>query len=218
MSPAPQPTNAFTGINLACWRGERPIFARLSFSLMPGGALLLRGPNGSGKSSLLHLLTGLARPETGEIRWRATPIADDLVAHRARLHFIGHLDAIKPTLTVAEMLDFWSVMRRGGKVTESVLAYFDLARLAPVPCRSLSAGERKRVSLARLIASPADLWLLDEPTNNLDVAAAAALLRAIADHRKRGGYVVIATHVPLDISDSMTLSLEQFAPRTVRAA
>jgi len=204
---------SFEGDDLACRRGERMIFSGLRFALPPQGALLLRGPNGSGKSSLLRLMAGLAPPERGVIRWDGDGIRDDAAAHRARLHFIGHADAIKPTLEVAQTLHFWAQMRGGGASVTPALAHFGLSRLAPLPCRFLSAGERKRLALARLIASPAALWLLDEPTTNLDTAGTDDLLRAVTMHRAAGGRVVIASHGPLALEDAMTLALDDYTPR-----
>ena len=145
----------FAAIDLACRRGERMVFTNLSFELPPGQALVLRGPNGSGKSSLLRLMAGLGRPERGKLSWQGLDIADDPAAHRARLHFIGHLDGIKPALNVSETLTFWAGMRDRSVSVPAALDHFRLGRLATVPCRFLSAGERKRLALARLIASPA---------------------------------------------------------------
>jgi heme exporter protein A len=157
-------------------------------------------------------MAGLSRPESGHLTWNGQPIADDPAAHRSRSLFVGHLDAIKPTLTVQETLDFWASMRdTGDRVTEA-LAHFALTRLVPFPCRLLSAGERKRLSLARLIANPTDLWLLDEPTSGLDAAAESALLRAIAAHRATGGAIVLATHAALELPNATAISLPDFAP------
>jgi heme exporter protein A len=205
----------FAASDVACLRAERLVFTRLSFTLGAGEALILRGPNGSGKSSLLRLLSGLARAEAGSITWGGTPIRADAAAHRARLHFIGHQDALKPVLGVAEILEFWAGMRGDGdrRRVEAALEHFRLTRLADTPCRLLSAGERKRVALARLVATRAELWLLDEPTNSLDAAAAEDLLRAVAGHRAGGGRLVVASHDPLAIPGAATLALDRYAPK-----
>ncbi|HXE16465.1 MAG TPA: heme ABC exporter ATP-binding protein CcmA [Stellaceae bacterium] len=210
-----QAANAlFNATNLACRRGGRLVFSGLHFALPPGRALILRGPNGSGKSSLLRLLAGLGRPESGRIAWGGETISDDSAAHRARLHFIGHADAVKPALLVGETLAFWAGLHGGGAddVT-AALAHFRLERLADMPCRFLSAGERKRLALARLLASPAALWLLDEPTNGLDAAALEDLLRAISDHCAGGGIALIASHLPLTLDRVETLALDDYTPR-----
>ena len=209
--PAP-PT--FQGRDLACRRGERLVFRGLSFDLATGGALLLSGPNGSGKSSLLRLLAGLTPPLAGALRWGKAPIAEDAAAHRGRLHFIGHQDAVKPVLTAAEMLVFWAGLRGAPPAgAGAALDRFGLARLAATPCRFLSAGQRKRLALARLVASPAILWLLDEPTTGLDAAAASGLEAVIAEHRAGGGMVVAATHTPLALGSAGELRLSEFAPQ-----
>jgi heme exporter protein A len=212
--PAPShpafPAARFTGTDLACRRGERLVFAGLSFLLTPGDALLLTGPNGSGKSSLLRLMAGLTPPEAGLLAWDGTAVAGDPAAHRARLHFIGHQEAVKPVLTVAEQLAFWSGMRGGGDVA-AALARFRLSALAEWPCRVLSAGQRRRLALARLVATPAPLWLLDEPTTGLDSDAVADLLEAIAAHRAAGGRVALSTHAALPLPAAGSLTLGAFA-------
>lgn len=210
------PASGFAGRDLACRRGERLIFARLGFTLEPGAALILVGPNGSGKSSLLRVMAGLTPALRGTLSWNGTDIAADREAHRARLHFIGHADAVKPTLSVEESLRFWAGMRATPDLPirdgADVLQQFGLAAVAQLPCRYLSAGQRRRLALARLIASPASLWLLDEPLTGLDAEAAAQLLAAIAAHRGQGGSVVLSTHSALDLADAATLSLAAFRP------
>lgn len=211
-SPSAPPATGFAGHGLACRRGERLVFAGLDFALPPGGALVLTGPNGSGKSSLLRLMAGLTRPEAGTLSWSGAPVAEDPAAHRARLHFIGHLDALKPVLSVAETLRFWAGMRGNADVAAG-LARFRLTALADWPCRLLSAGQRRRLALARLVASPAPLWLLDEPANGLDAEALADLLAAIAAQRAGGGAVVLSTHARLAIEGADELSLARFGRR-----
>jgi heme exporter protein A len=212
-APSPdRPARGFAGSGLACRRGERLVFAGLDFALAPGGALALTGPNGSGKSSLLRLLAGLTPPEAGTLAWDGAPVRDDPAAHRARLHFIGHHDAVKPALTVTETVTFWAGMR-GGSAVAPALEHFGLAALADWPCRLLSAGQRRRLALARLVASPAALWLLDEPLTGLDSDATADLAAAIATHRAQGGLVVFSTHAALPIEKTETLSLSDFAAR-----
>jgi len=206
------PAAGFAGVDLACRRGERLVFAGLSFTLAAGGALVLTGPNGSGKSSLLRLMAGLGRPEAGVLGWDGAPIGDDPTAHRARFHFIGHQEAVKPLLSVAENLAFWAGMRGGGDVAQA-LAGFRLGALAASPCRLLSAGQRRRLALARLLASPAPLWLLDEPATGLDSEALEDLGAAIAAQRAAGGRVVLSTHTPLAMPGAASLSLADFAAR-----
>ena len=204
------PTTGFVGRDLACRRGERLVFAGLGFALPSGGGLVLTGPNGSGKSSLLRLMAGLTPPEAGDLAWDGIALSEDLAVHRARLHFIGHQDAVKPVLTVAETLAFWAGMRGGGAAA-AALAHFRLSALASWPCRLLSAGQRRRLALARLVASPAPLWLRDEPANGLDSEALSDLLAAISAHRGDGGCVVLSTHTTLPLEGTTTLSMAEFA-------
>lgn len=207
------PPRGFTGRALACRRGERLVFRGLDFTLAPGAALVLVGPNGSGKSSLLRLMAGLTPPESGTLAWGGVAIAEDRAAHRARLHFIGHQEALKPALTAAETLRFWAGMHGREPAVAAALDHFRLGRLGDWPCRLLSAGQRRRVALARLIASPAALWLLDEPTTGLDAEAMAALFACLEAHRAGGGAVVLSTHADLSLADAVTLSLADFTPR-----
>lgn len=199
----------FEGRNLTCIRGERRVFAGLDFALSPGGALVLTGPNGSGKSSLLRLMAGLLRPARGEIAWDGREVRRDPEAHRARLHYLGHLDAVKPELTAAENLAFWA--DSGPATTAEALERLDLGWLAEVPGRRLSAGQKRRLALARLLVRPADLWLLDEPTVGLDADSLARFAGVLAEHRAAGGRLVVATHTPMEVPGAEELSLTAFA-------
>jgi len=207
------------GERLACRRGERLVFADLSLRVAAGGALVLRGANGSGKTSLLRLIAGFGAPAAGRLCWGAEPVAADEAGHRARLHYVGDRDAVKPALTPRETLVLWSALRGCmAAAIEAALDAFALAAVADWPCRFLSAGLRRRVALARLIVAPAPLWLLDEPTIALDFASQARLEQAIADHRVAGGRVLVATHAPVGLADAATIVLDDFAPRPGDAA
>ena len=210
----------FQGRKLTCTRADRPVFAGLDFDLPAGGALLLTGPNGSGKSSLLRLMAGLLRPAAGQLTWDGAAIADDPEAHRERVRYLGHLDAVKPVLSLRENLAFASGLH--GPVAEAELrnglAAFALETLADLPGRVLSAGQRRRLALARLAVSPGTLWLLDEPTVGLDTASQANLARLMTEHRARGGRVAAATHVPLDLPGAATLDLAPHAEAARTAA
>jgi len=202
----------FEGRSLHCRRGGRDVFAELSFALPSGGALLLTGPNGSGKSSLLRLMAGLLKPAGGLLTWDGVAIAAAPEVHAARLHYLGHLDAVKPVLSVAENLRFWAALRGTPAALEAALDGFALGELAAVPGRLLSAGQRRRLALARLVAAPAELWLLDEPSVGLDHASVGRLAGAIAAHRAAGGRVVVATHMALDLPGAVPLSLAALSP------
>jgi heme exporter protein A len=199
---------SFEGSELACVRAGRIVFARLAFRVEAGGLLILRGPNGAGKSSLLRLMAGLLPQAHGTLAWSGEDIAEDPDSHRARVAYAGHDDALKPGLTVAEHLEFHAALRGSRGHVDAALAAFGLDALAKTPARFLSAGQRKRVALARLIAAPAALWLLDEPSNGLDSGAVAFLEAAIAAHREAGGIVVAATHLDFASAGAVTLALD----------
>jgi heme exporter protein A len=193
---------------LACARGGRFVFEGLSFALAPGETLLLTGPNGAGKSSLLRLLAGFFAPGGGALCWEGRPAHADLAAHRARLHLIGHSNAIKGALTVRENLRF-ALAIAGAPVgrLELALAGFELTALADVPAAYLSAGQQRRLALSRLLAAARPLWLLDEPDAGLDAASRAHLRDAVAAHRAAGGIAVIATHHDLGLEAPRVLEL-----------
>lgn len=199
--------------DLACLRGERVVFAGLSFRLVPGGALLLVGANGAGKSSLLRLLAGLLRPAAGLLLWQGADALADRPAHAARLRYLAHQDALKPALTVRENLGLFA--RLWGGEVEPALAALDLLPLAELPARVLSSGQKRRLALARLaLGLPAaggppgaPLWLLDEPTVGLDAASVGRLGALLARHRAAGGMVLAATHLPLPLPGAGELAL-----------
>jgi len=204
--------------DLACLRGERVVFAGLSFALVPGGALLLTGANGAGKSSLLRLLAGLLAPVEGRLLWGGRDALADRAEHATRLRYVGHGDALKPALTARENLAFHARLW-GGEVGPALEA-LGLAPLADLPARVLSAGQRRRLGLARLALglppagpppdarlAPAPLWLLDEPTTGLDAASVERLGALLARHRAAGGMVVAATHLPLPMPGAAELRL-----------
>jgi heme exporter protein A len=203
--------------DLACRRGERLVFTGVSFRLSEGGALLLTGANGSGKTSLLRLLATLIPLAGGRLFWGAAPFDADVAAYRAALQYVGDQDAVKPGLTPRETLLFWAVLRGAGvsrrlPLLDEALAAFALEAVADWPCRWLSAGQRRRLAIARLVVSPASIWLLDEPTSGLDRDNQLRLERVIAEHRASGGRVVVASHTPIDIPAADVVLLDAFAP------
>ena len=203
----------YAGHDLACRRGERLVFTGLSFRIAAGSALLLRGPNGSGKSSLLRCMAGLLAPVAGTQTWDDQPIALDADAHRGRLRYLGHQDAVKPALTVLENLALWQQLHglHDAAAIGRALAGLGLDRLAELPARLLSAGQRRRVALARLLASPASLWLLDEPTTALDDDGVERFARMVGDHRAAGGLVVLSSHGDPGVAGDV-LALADFTP------
>ncbi|MBT5841889.1 MAG: heme ABC exporter ATP-binding protein CcmA [Rhodospirillaceae bacterium] len=199
----------FSGSGLGSYRGQRMVFRGLDFVVGGGDLLHLVGPNGSGKSTLLRVMAGLLPVIEGQISWDGAPVAQDRDGHRARLIYLGHADAIKGALSVFENLAFWCTMAGGGDAAAG-LARFNLAPLADLPARFLSAGQRRRLNLARLAAIPAALWLLDEPAASLDTASEQVLEDEITRHRAAGGLVVMASH-GRDPSDGTVLELDQYA-------
>ncbi len=190
-------TASLTLSNLACVRGGRVLFKGLNATLGRGDALLLTGPNGVGKSSLLRLIAGLLPAYAGTM------------SYDGRLALSDENPALDPRLPLAKALGYWAGMDgTGPTAVAAALEALDMTRLAEVPVRLLSTGQRRRANLARVLASGADIWLLDEPGNGLDTASLALLERAIATHRALGGIVVVASHQPLGLADAHALALE----------
>jgi len=187
---------------LEVWRDDRCLFSGLSASLRPGDVLQVCGPNGAGKTTLLHLVAGLGGSWRGEVRWRGQARERDPEAFRRGLLFIGHLPGIKATLTVAENLRFLAACR--GRAPDDAALAAALARVGlggyeDCPCAQLSAGQRRRVALARLFTEPVPLWVLDEPFTAIDQQGVAALEGWIADHAAAGGMVLLTTHHALSL-------------------
>jgi heme exporter protein A len=193
------------GAKLRCVRGGREIFAGLDFELRTGEGLLVTGPNGAGKSSLLRLVAGLLRPADGRVALEGAE-PDRTTPELA--HYLGHLDPLKPSLTVAENLGFWTTFL-GGRAGRTVdaLAMAGLAELAALPAAYLSAGQRRRLSIARLLAVKRPVWLLDEPTSTLDIAGQASFAALMRAHLADGGLILAATHVPLGLDGARELRL-----------
>lgn len=179
--------------DVSCVRGGRLVFERLSFDVGAGEAMLLTGPNGSGKSSLLRLAAGLLEPAAGRIELEGRP--DDLAIGHC-VHYIGHLDAVNGLLTVRENLAFWADFLGGGDI-DAALGAFALDGLVAVPAALLSAGQKRRLALARLALVHRPLWLLDEPSVGLDAASAAALGDLVRRHVDGGGLAMVASHTEL---------------------
>jgi heme exporter protein A len=194
-----------TGDNLACQRGERTVFSGLSFSLSGGEALLVTGRNGAGKSSLLRLIAGLLRKSAGQLELSGAE-ADATLGEQS--HYLGHQDAVKPALSVGENLQFWAdYLGSGPHDIAAALEAVDLSALAGLPAGYLSAGQRRRLSIARLVAVPRPVWLLDEPTSALDEPSQKRLAELMRGHLASGGMIVAAAHGPIGLERARELKL-----------
>ena len=203
--------NHLSGKDLQCIRSNRVVFEGLSFDLESSNVLYLSGPNGSGKSSLLRMLAGFLRPSAGALSWNGErdPFFE-------KIQYIGHLNAVKGALSVLENLSFWSQINGGSRdqtALASALRKFELDQLAELPARFLSAGQARRLTLARLLVTPAPLWILDEPATSLDSANAVALQSAIQAHLEGGGMVVMATHAGIE-AEAKVLDMSTFGKTT----
>jgi heme exporter protein A len=190
--------------DLACVRGGRQVFAGLSFGIDAGEALLVSGPNGAGKSSLLRLVAGLVRVAAGRITLEG---GESEASIGEQVHYLGHQDALKPALTAAENLSFWMRYLGSAGTADAALAAVGLDRIAGLPATYLSAGQRRRLSIARLVAVARPLWLLDEPTAALDTAAQATLAELMRAHLAGGGIIVAAAHGPIGLDGAKELRL-----------
>jgi heme exporter protein A len=182
--------------DLTCARGGRELFRNLSFALSAGEALAVTGPNGAGKSSLLRLAAGLLPPAQGRLTLEGGD-AELSIAEQA--HYLGHRDAFKPSLTVGENLSFWRELLGSALTTATALESVGLAGVAHLPAAYLSAGQRRRLSMARLIAVERPIWLLDEPASALDAAGQALLLATMRRHIAASGIILAATHGALGL-------------------
>jgi heme exporter protein A len=184
---------AFRGVSAI--RRDAVLFEGLSFTLTDGAALLVTGPNGAGKSTLIRVAAGLLPPAMGS------------VARDTSLALLSEAAALDSDLTLGRALHFWASLDGTDALVADAMATLDLAALAEVPVRMLSTGQRRRAAMARVIASGASLWLLDEPANGLDTAAVARLEAAIARHRAAGGMAIVATHLPIALPAAQAITL-----------
>jgi heme exporter protein A len=220
-----------TAVELACHRGGRDVFSGVSFTVGPGEALTVTGRNGAGKSSLLRLVAGFLRPTAGSLSLDG---GDPELSIAEQAHYLGHQDAVKPSLSVGENLQFWAAFLGGGfsagvgsglgagsgagslKVPDA-LAVMGLGGISALPAAYLSAGQRRRLSIARLIAVKRPLWLLDEPTSTLDAAAQDRLAEVMRSHLTDGGLILAATHAPLELAGAQELRLGDLDPKPASA-
>lgn len=181
--------------DLACARGSLPVLEGVSFTLAPGQALILRGPNGCGKTTLLRTIAGLQPALAGEINAPPEAIA-----------YAAHADGIKATLSVAENLGFWAAIH-GQDTVGQAMEQMNLAGLATRQAQNLSAGQKRRLGLARLLVTGRPIWVLDEPTVSLDTDSVALFVRIVRQHLAKGGSALMATHIELGLPEAQVLDL-----------
>ena len=204
------PAAMLTATALACSRGERRLFDSLAFALHGGDWLHVKGANGSGKTTLLRTLIGLSPADAGSVRWGSADIRDDRAGFRRACLYQGHATALKDDLTAPENLRLALAIDGIAAAADASVDALDQVGLADqqwLPVRYLSAGQKRRVLLARLLLRPADLWVLDEPLNALDADASALLARLLRTHLDAGGMAVVTSHQPLalDVGQELTL-------------
>lgn len=196
------------GHELAVWRGDRCLFEQLQFELAAGQLALLVGPNGVGKTTLLRVMAGLAEPSAGRVTWNGTAVNELDPEQRAAIAYRGHLEGLKRELTIRENLEFHRSLCKSTGDSDSVLAELELDTIKDTRVRYLSAGQRRRTALALLQLHGAKLWLLDEPTTNLDARGRSLLRDWVGRHLASGGLAVIATHQPDEFATPGTLMIE----------
>lgn len=195
---------SLTAHEISCQRGDRILFAGLSFALRAGESLLVTGPNGAGKTSLLRMIAGLLPLHAGRLEG-----GDPSVPLFELCHYVGHANGIKSALTLHENVGFWADFLGGSGDLEGAFQKFGLASLEELPAGLLSAGQKRKLSLLRLFAAPRPIWLLDEPSVSLDAPSVAVLGEAISEHLAHGGIAVVASHTPLKARFTQELALKR---------
>lgn len=197
-------TPRLTASDLTLFRGERCLFRELEFALDPGELLLLEGRNGSGKTSLMRAIAGLIEFESGDVYWNGLPVSRHRQVFHGDMVWVSHRTGLKSDLTLVENLRFEATLRLPSAAKfDDVLERLGLERLKRLPVRSLSAGQQRRVALARLLLSGATLWMMDEPVTNLDREGRKLVMQLVSDHLAKGGMCIMAAHQEIDVDGTI---------------
>ncbi|WP_215393262.1 cytochrome c biogenesis heme-transporting ATPase CcmA [Polynucleobacter sp. TSB-Sco08W16] len=205
-----QPSLVLEARALSCVRGDKALFSGLNFQIAAGDCLHVRGENGVGKTTLLRILTGLSQPESGEVLWNQQALNSQSSAYHRDLLFLGHRDALKEELTALENLQMYAAIDDVELLLEDAMAAlrrFGLRGRENLPIHCLSAGQKRRVLMARMLTRQARLWILDEPFNALDAKAVVELEGLIAEHLSAGGLLVLTSHQAVNIANVKVLEL-----------
>jgi heme exporter protein A len=209
-------------VNLECVRGDRLLFSNLNIQIPLGQILQIEGRNGCGKTSLLRLLSGVMLPAEGHILWKGQDISKDRSVFNSDAAYLGHHNGIKGELSALENLHFAQALATPKNDSDlyKILARLSLAGFEDIPCRHLSAGQNRRVALARLLATDATIWILDEPFTALDVKGIAELEQIFEEHVAQKGIIILTTHHPLKMDDQYyrSLNLAQFSDESIKVA
>ncbi len=204
--------------NISCTYGNKHIFDGVTFSIAEGTFLVLQGPNGCGKTSMLHIVAGMKSGGKGNVTWNSKPMDEAVHTGELVVNFIGHETGVKEDLTVFQNLQFWSRLYGDERFIREAIGHFGLTPYANVKCSELSRGWQKRVALARLICCPSDIWILDEPYNNLDAGICQVLDQLFTEKCKVGGIVIISSHTGVPLTFAVKLNIADYAPAPVEYA
>ena len=199
-------TAKLSGNDLTLFRGDRCLFRHLDFALNAGELLLLEGQNGSGKTSLLRAIAGLIELETGSVSWNGVAVLEQRESFHNSLAWMAHRVGFKADLTVLENLQFESALRpQSDRELDEIFSRLGIGRLGRLPMRALSAGQQRRIALARMLMSAAELWIMDEPFTNLDRDGRALVIELVSEHLSRDGMALIAAHQDIDLDVPMQI-------------